>query len=323
MVTGKKTTLVFGALAALAAAAALYHWLPREADPTPNPRTGPAPRRVQLGVPGVAPRLNNTWFVRYRSDPNAYLDVAAVAPSGTELSRVTADLTGPRKVYRDLELKHNAREREWQLICGFLPRKLAGGVWWVSRVRLTTRDGRWAEYHAGAPHETYALDHGRHRQTTARDKKTRIWIGSFYATAAAAARPLYHVHTFPTGGAPSNPVLQIYAAADRQRWIAVNDDPDVNQDYASVTLPLTPGRSYYIRVDDRYGQRGHYGVVVSRSTSPPTARPAPGADPDQYEPDDDPGRASPLVPGKVQVRSFSGRKGIWGDQDWMLLRVPE
>ena len=272
----------------------------------------------------VAPRLAGSWFVRYRSDPRAYLDVALEeSPPGVVVARVTADLRGPQATYRDLQLAYNPGDREWQLICWFLPARLTGGVWWVSRVRITTAHGQWADYSARSPHATYHLSTGRGGAQASPAVKTRVWIGSFYATEEQPSRPLYHIQTFPIrGGGRSNPVLQVYRRADPVRWIAVNDDPDVNQDHAHITMPLVPGHSYYIRVDDRYGQRGDYAVLISRSpVTPPVL--APGPDPDPFEPDDHHHQARPLAVGQVQVRSFSRRSDtIWGDQDWMLFHVP-
>ncbi len=322
MMTGRKTTLVLGSLAALAALAVLAYLRARPVEVAPETRAGAGALDSSTARPPTAsPGLKGSWFVRYLSDPNPYLDVEVEAPPGVHLARVTADLSGPEKAYRDLPLKYNAKDSEWQTVCKFLPAKLAGGVWWVSRVRLSTRDGRWFEYTAAAPHGTYLLASGDARGAT-HGVRTPIWIGSFYATDDSSTSPVYYIHTFPTrGGTRSNPVLQVYAATDPVRWIAINDDPDVNQDYARVAMPLTPGETYYIRVDDRYRQRGHYAVVVSRSASPP-APVGPGRDPDRYEPDDDHRRARPISVGQVQVRSFSGRQGIWGDQDWLELKVP-
>lgn len=321
--TGKKFPLVLGSLVALLALAGLaFLWL-RQAEVAPGSAGGAAARAGEVSpLPPTAPRLEGSWFVRYLSDPNAYLDVAAKAPPGDRIARVTAELSGPDKKYPDLRLKYNTRDREWQIICGFLPAKLVGGVWWVSRVRISTAGGHWTAYSARTPHGTYRVDHGDTAGTRARGGSTRSWIGSFYARSQDASRPLFHVHTVPTqGGAPSNPVLQVYRASDPVRWFAINDDPDVNQDYARLALPLTPGETYYIRVDDRYHKLGHYAVAVTRSAAAP-ARPARAKAPDASEPDDDHRRARVISLGQVQARSFSRRGGIWGDQDWLKFSVP-
>lgn len=293
--------------AALAMAAAIYF-------------AGPPDEEVP---PGSCPELKGSWFVRYLSDAKPYLDVAVSSPPGSlPLITVTADLSGPVKTYPNIPLKYNAREGEWQAICDFLPQPLAGGVWWVSRVKLKTAKGAWREYSAGNPLSTYLHRHGDSKGAQQGSVQSKVWIGSFYATERDSPHPLHTIHTFPAkGGTRSNPVLQVYEAADPVAWIAVNDDPDVNQDFARITMPLKPGARYYIRVDDRYGEGGHYCVQVSRSESPGHGAVA-TKEPDSYEGDDSHEQAKPIKLEEVQSRSFSRRHGIWGDEDWLVFTVP-
>lgn len=272
---------------------------------------------------GALPRLVGSWFVRYASDPVAYLDVAVEAPAGVKLSKVTAHLTGPGRTYPDIELRYNPKDDEWQLARDPLPTPLAGGTWWVSQVGLFLEDGRWLRYHADDPYGTYLVDRGARGGPTVKDEKSKVWIGSFYATEQDAERPHFTVHTFPApGGKKSNPTLQIYRAGDPARWIAVNDDPDVNQDYARVSLPLTPGQTYLIRVDDRYHELGDYCLQVNRSATPSGEGRAAPAGTHPGEPDDEPGKARVLAQGEVRCLTFTPREGIWGDQDWLSFTAP-
>jgi len=305
--TGRAKLGVAGAAAGVALAIALCLGLQAGKDASPAP----------------CPELKGSWFVRYLSDAKPYLDVAVSStPGAAPLKSVTADLTGPAKTYPDIPLRYNAKDREWQAVCAFLPQPLAGGVWWVSRVRMTTVRGAWREYKADAPHSTYLHRHGDSGGKQQGSGRSEVWIGSFYATEQGSGQPLYTIQTFATqGGAQSNPVLQVYRAADPVAWIAVNDDPDVNQDYARLTMPLKPGARYYIRVDDRYGEGGHYCVQVSRSESPGHGAAA-AKNPDSYEGDDSHEQAKPIKLEEVQSRSFSRRHGIWGDEDWLVFTVP-
>jgi len=289
-------------------------WLLRPGqDPVP-----PAPsEKAKPG--GELPRLVGSWFVRYLSDPRAYLDVATDPPVGEGLARVTAHLTGPKKTYPDIELKYNPVDGEWQMTRDPLPTPLTGGTWWVSQVGLFMADGRWVRYHADDPFGTYQVDHGGRGGSPVTGEISDTWIGSFYATEQDVERPRFTVHTFPApGGKKSNPILQVYLPSDPVGWIAVNDDPDVDQDYARVTLPLTPGQTYLIRVDDRYHELGDYCLVVSRSAEVKV----PGSAARAGEGDDTHGQARPIKEGEVRCQAFSRREGVWGDEDWLKFQVP-
>ena len=278
---------------------------------------------VDEGSPGPCPELLGSWFVRYLSDPNPYLDVAISTPPGAApVKSVTADLKSPGKAYTDITLKYNPQDREWQAICGFLPQPLAGGIWWVSRVRITMAQGSWREYQAGDPYSTYSYTSGGTGPVQQSLRKSKVWIGSFYATERGGPLPLYTIHTFAVRGQrDSNPVLQVYRESDQAAWIAVNDDPDVNQDYARITMPLRPGDTYYIRVDDRYHQGGHYGIKISKSAASGMLISA-AEDPDQYEPDGEHGQAKRIRLDEAQSHTFSRRDNIWGDEDWLVFAAP-
>lgn len=287
----------------------------------PDPRPGsPEPEAGRSG----APRLVGSWFVRYLSDPKAYLDVALDVPVGVELASVTANLTGPARTYPDIQLQYNPKDGEWQMPSDPLPTPLAGGTWWVSRVSITTKAGQWLRYHAEDPFGTYRLDRGGPRGAAASGQATPVWIGSFYATEPDPTRPRFTVHTFPApGGDKSNPILQIYRPADPKRWIAVNDDPDVNQDYARVSLPLDPGKTYLIRVDDRYHELGDYCLQINRSPKPDKPGKAAPAGTHPGEPDETHKAARPIKEGEVRCLTFGRRAGsTWGDEDWLAFSVP-
>jgi len=262
------------------------------------------------------PRVTGAWFVRYASDPNPYLDVAVADETGIGIKRVVADLKGPRKTYQHLDLAYNRADREWQKVCDFLPPKLEGGLWWVSRIKVEADSGSWAEYTAAEPYSAYRFTFGDTRGNRAEKQNSRVWIGAFYATEEGA--PIYYISTLPVKGKKKiDPVMYLYRADDPLHWIAISDDPDVEVVYPRIALPLTPGETVYIRIESLRRDVGEYAVVVN-DTGFVTEAAAGITAPDIYEPNNDYRRATKISLGERQNHSLSTNDEI----DWLVLAVP-
>ena len=209
---------------------------------------------------GAAPALEGSWFVRYLSDPRPYLDVAFEEADDDQVERVVVDLQGPDALYPDLELAFNEGDREWQLVCDFLPQPLAAGVWWISRLRVAHDGDRWTEFTAPDPQGGYRWTQG---DADAPDAvgNSQGWLGPFYVP--AARDPMAHVGTFAVGEDTGlDTTIAVYPASDPTRWLAFADDPDVEDPAAKVSLPVEPGATYLVAVET-VGEPGPYGITLS------------------------------------------------------------
>ncbi len=248
--------------------------------------------------------LDGSWFVRYHSDSKPYLDVAF--REGAQPTRVTADLQGPARSWTDLELVHNEAEGEWQVVCSFLPQPFAGGPWFVSAVRAWGPGGA-VEYRSAAPWEPYAVTVG------SESRGTRIEPGFFYASEAGPL--MWRIEALrPEGGAPADPILRVYREGELRRWVAANDDWDVEQPYPAVVMPVEPGATYLIALSGAEDDAGRYALRAG----PPGAGVAPPVVSDL--PPDAPGQAVSaleLAPGRWVQGELAGE-----DVDWYRVTVP-
>ena len=270
----------------------------------PDPPRGEGPR-VEAGPgPGVdggrGAELDGSWFVRYASDPKPYLDVAF--RGGPQPSRVTVDLQGPERAWVDLELALNEGEGEWQVVCSFLPQPLAGGPWFVSAVRAWHGAER-TEYRSSAPWEPYAVWLG------SESRASEVTPGFFYATEPG---PLpWRIETMrPPEGRVADPILRVYREGELRRWVAANDDPDVDQPYPSVVLPVEPGGTYLIALSGAEDDGGDY--LLRAGPAAEAAGPPADALPRERSP------AASQLPPSTWVRGTLGREGV----DWYRVTVP-
>ncbi len=259
--------------------------------------------------------LVGSWFVRYRTDPTPYLDVAF--DGGRGITRLTAELTGPERVHPDIEMRWVPEEDEWQHPSTFLPDPLPPGTWWVSRLRAELRGGGWSEWTAEGPDELY-----RWTSDAGESGGTSAFAGAF--TMPPPDGPMYAIDTLPVaGGTEADTYLRVARLDEPDRPIALNDDADVLRGWASVWTPLSPG-TYLVRVDGRDDNVGDYAIRFARQDDPPPVE-APGpkaAEPDPWEPDDAPEQATALELGAIQVHTLSPRRELLGDQDWFRIEVP-
>jgi hypothetical protein len=259
--------------------------------------------------------LIGSWFVRYRTDPTPYLDAAFDGSSA--ITRLTADLTGPERVYPDIDMRWVPKEDEWQHPSSFLPDPLPPGTWWVSRLRAELRGGGQVEWIAGGPDELYEWSN-----SAGESGHTSAFAGAF--TMPPSGVPMYAIDTLPVaGGTEADTYLRISRLDEPDTPIALNDDADVQRVWASVWTPLQPG-TYLVRVDGRDDNIGDYAIRFARQGDPPPAEVTgpKAAEPDPYEPDDQPDQATELVLGVTQVHTLSPRRELLGDQDWFRIEVP-
>ncbi len=269
------------------------------------------------GGSGGPPALEGAWFVRYLSDPRPYLDVAFDRAADARVEGVVADLQGPGTLYSDLELTFNPEDREWQVICDFLPQPLAAGEWWISRLQVTHDGGRQTEFVADDPRGGYRWSQaGEDGEGPTGDSEG--WLGPFFVP--AAGETMAHVGTHAVaGGGELDTTLAVYDAADPTRWIAFSDDPDVEDAAAKIALPVEPGRRYLVAVDS-VGEPGPYGISLSLGATPAdridvplqTARDA--ADIWRW--------AEPLIPGEPQRHEAGDGDDPGSDRDWFSFTVP-
>lgn len=263
--------------------------------------------------------LVGSWFVRYRSDPVPYLDIAIEGATGA-ITSVKADLSGPDGLRTDIELDYVEAEDEWQKPQTGLPKPLPGGMWWVPRVRVDLADGGWVQWTAEGPDTryTWTRDDGAAGPTSA-------FCGSFYMPPAQGQ--LYAIDTLPVReGVDVDTYLRVSTLDEPDTPIALNDDADLEEKWAGVALPLTPGTPYLVRVDGRDDNVGDYAIIFRRRDDPypPSWLPGrPAGDPDPFETDDDPTVATTLRLGEHQVHSLSGVGGLLGDRDWFVVTVPQ
>ncbi len=267
------------------------------------------------------PQLSGTWFVKYESDPNAYLDVAMLDGSDSGLKSVKADLRGPQRTYKDVELTFNPDDQEWQKVCDFLPEKLPGGIWWISRIKATAGDGSWSEFSAPNPYSGYRFDFFEAGGALEKNRKSEVWIGAFYAREEGDR--VYFFETFPLrAGDRIDLVMLIYAAGDPAHWIAISDDPDVEEVHPRLAVPLTPGKTYFIRVLSVCGDTGRYSIRMSDTgfgPAPASGEPAPS----QNEPNNNHASASRISSGETQHHSLQTGPDGRPDEDWFVFTVPE
>ena len=265
----------------------------------------------------AAPALEGSWFVRYLSDPRPYLDVAFEEDDDDRVERVVADLQGPDALYPDLELAFNEDDREWQLVCDFLPQPLASGVWWISRLQVTHDDDRVTEFTAPDPQGVYRWTQGDADAPDAAGN-SEGWLGPFYVP--AVRDPMAHVGTFAVGGDGGlDTTIAVYRASDPTRWLAFADDPDVEDPAAKVSLPVEPGETYLVAVDT-VGEPGPYGINLSideplnDTVAIPLQTGADARDIWRW--------ATTLEPGNPQRQMAGDGPNPRSDRDWYTFTVP-
>jgi len=284
---------------------------------TPDGGTGHAAYTHGPSRGAEAPvRLEGAWFVRYLSDSRPYLDVAFDPDDDPRVERVVADLTGPEATYPDLELAFNPDDREWQIVCDFLPQPLAAGNWWISRLRVLHDGDQWVEFAAPDPR------HGYHWKRTSGGPlatgESDAWQGPFHVP--KQGRINAQVATFRLQDlADIDTAVSVYHPNHLDRWIAFGDDPDVEDPSAKVTLPVEPGETYLVAVDG-VGERGEYGIAVTLGGPLEAGVLAPlRTSPDAPEVARD---ATTLLVGVPQRHRIGDGPDPGSDRDWFRFTVP-
>jgi len=320
-------------LVAAAVVGVFFVWLGRVNErsapsliPANHTDDGEVRKKKSFTPPHRAPAVIGSWLLKYASQDHAFLDVALADGSGAGIRSVVADVTAPTTTYRDLALIDNSNdgtdwESEWRVVLDSLPKPPPAGLYWVSRIRVESKDGSHAEYFASDPYGTYRYRYVEVGMREAIEQPSQAWIGSLYFPETNAAMPLVFINTFyPGEGRAIDPVLELYAAGDTRRWLAVNDEPDVDLFYPRLAYSMRPGETYYLRVAGDRERVGHYGIVLSRGNFA-TASAQPAAMPDTYEPDDDAVNATPLQLDEPQFHTLELKEDE-GDVDWFVFAVP-
>ncbi len=277
-------------------------------------RLGNKGHKAQIGAADI-PCVTGAWFVQYLSDPNPYLDVEIAGMDASKLLRVTADLTGPQRTFFDIALSYNPKDGEWQKVCDFLDQKLSGGLWWVSRIEAIAKSGKRCEYVAENPQGRYLSQCVSSDGTEYDLTENHLLIGAFYATEKDES--IYRITTYPLDGEePIDPIMYVYRADDPKHWFALSDDPDVEEIYPKIALPLTPGEDYLIRVLSLRGDAGSYGIFISGKDFE-TESVKKVQSPDSYEPDNTFQQAKPITLLEAQSRTLSPFDGAMADVDWI------
>ena len=270
------------------------------------------------GDDGPPVTLEGTWFVRYLSDPRPYLDVAFDEGDDSRVERLVADLQGPEAAYEDLELAFNPDDREWQIVCDFLPQPLAPGDWWISRLRVLHDGDRWTEFSAPDPREGYRWSRIVDGAPVA-GGEADAWLGPFHVPRSGPL--MAHVGTFSVDDSVDlDTTITVYHASDPERWRAFGDDPDVEDPAAKVSLPVEPGASYLVAVDN-VGEPGPYAILLTfRGESMPASLVYP-----VREADDAGDRwelAVELRPDAAQTHRSGDGPEAGSDRDWFRFTVP-
>jgi hypothetical protein len=283
-------------------------------NPRPGSRTGPPPEAHHSHPgPDFQPeqssiQLQDAWLVRYASDPNVYLDISFEGDPES-IRSVTVEVQGPSKAYPDISLHYDPAEKEWQRVCDFLPKTLAGGIWWIRSIRAVTDQGELS-YKADRPTGTYQRV-GAHEST----HLSPVEAGVFYVTKTGS--PLYYIETFaPEGAPPPDTNIRVFSSIDSAKLLAINEDYDVEDPTAKLVLPLRAKTPILIQVYGA-GISGAYGIRISETGFSGIIE-GKAEFPDRYESDNAPSLAKPLRLGEIQLHSISDTDGPQGDEDWFL-----
>jgi hypothetical protein len=234
--------------------------------------------------------LDGAWFVLYEDDARPYLDVAFRGKREALVS-VRATLVGGSESY-EFDLVDNPADGEWQCDCTSLP-DLTPGIWWVSRVDATLRDGRTVQWSSPSPFAPY--------------EGTDIPTGFFFVPAPEGPRT--RIETVAVeGGTTADTALFVFPEDDLTQWIAAADDPTTTSALAVLDAPLPPGR-WIVRIDGG-DDAGAYVVRLGGGGEAVDGGP-------EVEPDG-PGNPTPLLEGRTYRRSVGGDD----ESDWFLLEVP-
>ncbi len=281
----------------------------------------PPPQSPVEDLPeGKFPRLVESWLVHYASQSHPFLDVETKDDTGSGILEVVIDLTGPNRTYPDLPLKYLPEEGEWRLGAKFFPRPMEGGLWFVSRVRIKANDGSRTDYKAEDPYDTFRCDFSTAGGAETKNRLTPCRVGVLYVTEPGS--PLFYLQTSAShDGQDVMPVMEVYSENDLERWIAVNAEPEMKCHYPRLAMPLSPGKTYYIRINGDFSEDGHYSIVIGDAGFI-DIKTKKASLPDSYEPDDSPSAATPLKPGEVQNHSLVRQPNKQRDVDWFVFTVP-
>ncbi len=299
--------------------------VPNQTSLYPQPAT---PKATVADQTSLYIKLIGSWFVHYSKEPYARLDVTFDDQTNSGIASAIADLSGPSHVYKEIELAHKPWETEWEneygTECKFLPSTPEGGIWWVSRVKVTASDGSWSEYYADNPYGSFRHDYQAANGTSGQRLESNAWIGALYITETDSPHPLVYINTFPSEEAYKvDMTMRIYRVGDTQRWIATNDEPDAQNFFPRIAIPLIPGEQYYIHLNSRQSQPGPYSIVISNSSFQSGSTQTTPHQPDSYEIDDTPEQASPIALNEIQRRTIASDNGRSGDVDWLLFTFPK
>ena len=251
-------------------------------------------------------------------DAAIYIQIQNVDPP-SRVATATASLSGPGGVrYGDIPLVWFEERHEWGASPYLLPLPASGGLWWIDEVKVELTDGSRSTFSAATPFESgYRFALVSTTGFSAADQPSPTLVAEDYAPEAGGT--FYDLETFANASRSDvrvDPALKVFRSDDTERWFAFNDDGGRGPLDAGLRLPLVSGATYYVVVEDRYGNGGTYAVKIGKSgfdgTSAGTAEV-----PDAHEPDDGPGEATPLVLDEVQDHSFTPR-----DEDWFVFTAP-
>ena len=217
----------------------------------------------------------------------------------TDIS-IFADLTninGDQKV--DIALAYNAEREEWINHNYDMGSDTPEGLWWVSRIKaVNNTDNSSIEMVCDSPYKKYfTAEITTSDQTKGENIKVDMKVGQDYAW--DDQKTLYYIETFENASQDiiPDPVVKLFNENDTEKWIAFNDDGGRDALGAGLRYPLESGKTYYLAIEDYHEKGGAYSIKISSDFNGSSInRPA---NPDKYEPDDSPDKASVIVPDEV------------------------
>lgn len=218
-----------------------------------------------------------------------------------------------------------ADRQEWGVAPYTFTNPSDGGIWRISEIDISYKDGSSATYAADSAYANYAVAYTTDTGYSGSGTTSTLAAQDYMPPDSAGSGTFCYIETEPNGSSSAgdgfDAKIYLYAAGDLQHWIAANDDghEEGSQDdslYSELKVALASG-TYYLKVTEINEGPGCYSLRVNSSgfTNAVSSGTVSGADP--YEDDDTAAAAKTITIGATQDRSYTPY-----DVDWVKFIVP-